>query len=340
MPCSIWRGQAPLCPLPHAGQPQGQGDPSLHPCLCLLLPKLPALPLPWAEQSRAASWGWARELCWLLAVPGASCRARLPNRCPARWRELRGRAELCLLHPRPRASMPAGPGHSGQQHVPVAVTLLSLPAESSPALPWWRCSLQLPAGEARGGRRRCGLLRLGHVSKSSGHGSSSLRGRPGTPRLPGSAWLGSVCSLPAALLGTGLPMPQAAVRWGALVLLTSCVQRSRAGVVLPSPSALPSPGQDTVVAAELRGQPGAGSSVHGVVCSSCAGAAAGPCRCHPGRHGAGGERRWCQQSHCEGLDPAVLPGPDRGTQTVLSPPAAPGVAWSPPGTAPAAFGTE
>lgn len=54
----------------------------------------------------------------------------------------------------------------------------------------------------------------------------------------------------------------------------------------------------------------------------CAAPMPGLCRCHPGRHGAGGERRWCQQSHCKGLDPAALPGPDRGTQTVLSPPAA------------------
>ena len=186
MPWSVWRRQAP--PGPALGSHRRAGQ-------------IPALPSPAAHRAPGAAVPPARAEPPARARPGMSSHARPPNPCPAWQREPRGQAGLCLLHPRPRARMPAGPGHSRQQHVPAAATLLSLPAESSPALPWWRCSLQLPAGEARGGRRRCGLLRLGPVSKSSGRGSSSPRDRPGTPRLPGSAWPAAVrCPLPPACL--------------------------------------------------------------------------------------------------------------------------------------------
>lgn len=234
---------------------------------------------PWAEQSHWLGLGRGG----LLAVGCAWC-AQLHSpaeslSCLAveQW----GQAGLCLLHLRPWARMPAGPRHSGQQHVPMAVTLLSLPAASSLVLLWWQCNLQLAAGEAHGGCRRCGLLRFGLVSKSSDHRNSNLWDRPGTL---GSAWLGAACCLlPArALLCTEqtrkcLLVARVAASWGALTLPTSCIQHSRAGAVLPCGLALPNPGQDMAVVAG----PGraVGSTRGWFLCSWCAVQLGSPAPC-------------------------------------------------------------
>lgn len=161
------RSSSEQCPCPSWAQPSLPAVPSSSrcaptaPCVLLDAASLTLLPLP--RRSGAVNQGHAGEVFWqpvALGHPAAPGAVGAGSASPPAARA--GGQDAS----RARARQ--------QQHVPAAVTCLSLPAER-PRAPPWPCSLQLPAARPIGATSGVASLGLGVLQGARGQ-------QPGGPR--------------------------------------------------------------------------------------------------------------------------------------------------------------